>query len=121
MEAPGQIILRSPPAGERIDGMTLQSCYWGVFYGFWLAPHSGVSIGLYQLGDWSSEGGRRASMAPSAIRVGNTSLQWSADGSLSQYDYQALMQRLCAVDPELGQTETCNDRIDGQLRAEKSD
>ena len=62
-------------------------------------------------------------MAPSTFqetRVGNTSLKWSADGSLSHYDYQALMQRLCAVDPELGQTEACNDRNDGQLSADES-
>ena len=62
-------------------------------------------------------------MAPSAIediRVGNTSLQWSADGSLSEYDHQALMERLCAVDPELAQTEACNDQNDGQLSADVS-
>jgi hypothetical protein len=62
-------------------------------------------------------------MAPSAIediRVGNTSLQWSADGSLSEYDHQALMERLCAVDPELAQTEACNDQNDGPLCADLS-
>jgi hypothetical protein len=62
-------------------------------------------------------------MAPSAIediRVGNTSLQWSADGSLSEYDHQALMERLCAVDPELAQTEACNDQNDGPLCADVS-
>jgi hypothetical protein len=62
-------------------------------------------------------------MAPSAIediRVGNTSLQWSADGSLSEYDHQALMERLCAVDPELAQTEACNDQNDGPLSADVS-
>ena len=62
-------------------------------------------------------------MAPSAIediRVGNTSLQWSADGSLSEYDHQALMDRLCVVDPELAQTEACNDQNDGPLSADVS-
>ena len=62
-------------------------------------------------------------MAPSAIqdiRVGNTSLQWSADGSLSEYDHQALMERLCAVDPELAQTEACNDQNDWPLCADVS-
>lgn len=62
-------------------------------------------------------------MAPSAIqdiRVGNTSLQWSADGSLSEYDHQALMERLCAVDPELAQSEACNERNDGPFGADAS-
>ena len=62
-------------------------------------------------------------MAPSAIqdiRVGNTSLQWSADGSLSEYDHQALMERLCAVDPELAQTEACIHPNDGPLRTDES-
>ena len=44
MEAPGQIILRSPPEGERIDGMTPQSCYWGVFCGFCFAPIRGYRL-----------------------------------------------------------------------------
>ena len=59
-------------------------------------------------------------MAPSAIRVGNTSLQWSADGALSHYDYQALMQRLCAVDPELAHSEACKDPNDELLSADDS-
>ena len=62
-------------------------------------------------------------MAPSAIqdiRVGNTSLQWSADGSLSEHDHQALMDRLCAVDPELAQSEACNEQNDGPLSADVS-
>ena len=62
-------------------------------------------------------------MAPSAIqdiRVGNTSLQWSADGSLSEYDHQALMERLCAVDPELAQTEACIHPNDGPLSTDES-
>ena len=62
-------------------------------------------------------------MAPSTIqetRVGNTSLKWSADGSLSEYDHQALMQRLCAVDPELAHSEACNDPSDGLLSADES-
>ena len=53
-------------------------------------------------------------------RVGNTSLKWSADGSLSEYDHQALMQRLCAVDPELAHSEACNDPNDELLSADES-
>ena len=62
-------------------------------------------------------------MALSTIRetrVVNTSLKWSADGSLSEYDHQALMQRLCAVDPELAYSEACSDPSDGLLSADES-
>ena len=62
-------------------------------------------------------------MPPSTFqetRGGNTSLKWSADGSLSKYDHQALMQRLCAVDPELAHSEACNDPSDGLLSADES-
>ena len=38
------MINTSPPAGERIDVTTPQSCYWGVFYGFGLAPIRGYRL-----------------------------------------------------------------------------
>ena len=39
--------------------------------------------------------------------TGSTCMKWAQDGSLSEHDHAALMRRLCSVDPELAQTDTC--------------
>ena len=57
-------------------------------------------------------------MAPSVIPrtcIGRTCLKWSPDGSLSKHDQDELMERLCATDLALAQSEACNARQDADL------
>ena len=44
---------------------------------------------------------------PTDTCIGRTCLKWAADGSLSPFDRNLLMRRLCAADPEFAKSEAC--------------
>jgi hypothetical protein len=44
---------------------------------------------------------------PAENCLGRTCLKWASDGSLSEFDKDDLMRRLCATDSELAKSDTC--------------
>ncbi len=49
---------------------------------------------------------------PAKNCLGRTCLKWASDGSLSEFDKDDLMRRLCAADAELAKSDACRIHVE---------